>query len=271
MAGGLLNHAAVEGRAATLFNGSFPSHPTAESVRTLRHLHPEVKIWARDEPSADRLRKTLGRQVGVAPDVAAMMKPVVPEGVVATETDRRQIALVPNLHFAKLGLMSHREVAQAWQDLVVALAREADVTVMPHDIRPSVGDVDFARELTAELQAQRIPVRCFMPRTAAEAKGFLSLMDGCVSARMHAAVAALSEGVPVVGISYLGKFVGQFSFYGAQEHVVEPEAMKSTGELVEALRRAEAARDELKPVTADQFLWVSGLREGRADRGPDRG
>lgn len=38
---------------------------------------------------------------------------------------------------------------------------------------------------------------------------------------MHACVAALSSGVPTVGIGYVGKFSGQFAWYGDLGAVVE--------------------------------------------------
>lgn len=253
----LLNQAVSAGRPAVLLNFSFPEKPTTQSLRILHELDARVDVWARDAKSQERFARLMSRDVSLAPDVAAMMRPAQIGGV--EPTPHHTITLVPNMHFDSLGITSAAELRAQWTDLGRDLARDFVVTFLPHDVRESVGDVAMCREVTAALQLEGYSVECFVPETAAQAKGFLAMQDVCVSARMHAAVGALSSGVPVVGISYLGKFAGQFAFYGAEDCVVDASELADTARIRGAIQLAEAGRAGLRTIDESAFGWANGL------------
>ncbi|GAA4378980.1 hypothetical protein GCM10023152_26020 [Agromyces bauzanensis] len=71
-------------------------------------------------------------------------------------------------------------------------------------------------------------VRPWVVADAREAKGVISRAVLLISARMHACVAALSSAVPTVGISYLGKFEGQFEWFDVPRVVVPFERATDT-------------------------------------------
>jgi colanic acid/amylovoran biosynthesis protein len=52
-------------------------------------------------------------------------------------------------------------------------------------------------------------------------KGVIGLCDFFVGSRMHACIAALSQGIPTVGVAYSRKFAGVFASVGADEWVVD--------------------------------------------------
>jgi colanic acid/amylovoran biosynthesis protein len=95
-----------------------------------------------------------------------------------------------------------------------------------------------------------------------EIKGIIGLCDFFVGSRMHACIAALSQGVPCVGVAYSMKFAGVFETVGMEDWVVdgrttgEEEAArrvlslyKQRGSVRESLRRrAEAARLDLREI-----------------------
>ena len=56
--------------------------------------------------------------------------------------------------------------------------------------------------------------------TPVDAKNLISQMDVFIGARMHAAIAALSSGVPVIPTAYSRKFVGLFRGVG-YEHIID--------------------------------------------------
>ena len=60
---------------------------------------------------------------------------------------------------------------------------------------------------------------------------------------MHACVAALSSGVPTVGIGYVGKFSGQFSWYGDLGTVLEYRDGLDAAEVVDAAQQLETTQD----------------------------
>lgn len=80
-----------------------------------------------------------------------------------------------------------------------------------------------------------------------EIKGVIGLCDFFVGSRMHACIAALSQGIPAVGVAYSRKFVGVFETVGAEEWIVDgrtadaPAAVNRVMELLEQ-------RDHLRPV-----------------------
>ncbi|MDY6991552.1 MAG: polysaccharide pyruvyl transferase family protein [Pseudomonadota bacterium] len=54
-----------------------------------------------------------------------------------------------------------------------------------------------------------------------EVKYFIRQCDFFMGTRMHACIAALSQGIPVVGIAYSGKFFGVFESVGVQHSVLD--------------------------------------------------
>ncbi len=66
------------------------------------------------------------------------------------------------------------------------------------------------RVISLSPKAQRVPDFA----DASAAKSFISSLDLVVAARMHACVAALSSGVPVIPVSYSRKFAGLFGGIG---------------------------------------------------------
>jgi colanic acid/amylovoran biosynthesis protein len=78
-----------------------------------------------------------------------------------------------------------------------------------------------------------------------EIKGVVGLCDFFVGSRMHACIAALSQGIPAVGIAYSKKFRGVFESVGAENWVVDGRDV----EIEEAVRRVLELfrkKDELK-------------------------
>ena len=133
------------------------------------------------------------------------------------------------------------QLVELWRDIAIALDRPVEVVV--HDIRESVGDTVQGERIAAALDEAGVDVVLTVPQTAAAAKAALSRASLCVSARMHACVATLSSGVPTVGIGYVGKFSGQFSWYGDLGTVLEYRDGLDAAEVVDAAQQLEATQD----------------------------
>ena len=84
---------------------------------------------------------------------------------------------------------------------------------------------------------------------AHQLKGIIGTLDFFIGSRMHACIAALSQGVPCVGVAYSMKFAGVFESIGAGEWVVEARDL-STEEAVnrtmECWKKSAAFRPELE-------------------------
>jgi colanic acid/amylovoran biosynthesis protein len=113
-------------------------------------------------------------------------------------------------------------------ELVRALMREhpGELWLVPHTFAPD-GNVESDPEasrklrdaLPAELQARvRIVARAYDQH---EIKGVIGLCDFFIGSRMHACIAALSQGIPCVGVAYSMKFRGVFESVGMADWVVD--------------------------------------------------
>lgn len=252
----MLNSAAAAGQPAALVNFSLPERIHPDARRILGTLAPEVQVRARDPLSAQRAGEVLGREVGCTPDIAALLAPAGPaesagsagsagpenpDAAGSGEASSGSVALVPNAHLAGMYDVTTDQLVELWRDIAIALDRPVEVVV--HDIRESVGDIVQGERIAAALDEAGVDVVLTVPQTAAAAKAALSRASLCVSARMHACVAALSSGVPTVGIGYVGKFSGQFSWYGDLGTVLEYRDGLDAAEVVDAAQQLEAAQD----------------------------
>jgi polysaccharide pyruvyl transferase WcaK-like protein len=58
-----------------------------------------------------------------------------------------------------------------------------------------------------------------------EIKGIIGMCDFFIGSRMHACIAALSQGIPTAGIAYSHKFIGVFDSIGSGETVIDARAL----------------------------------------------
>ena len=114
---------------------------------------------------------------------------------------------------------------------------DCEIHLVGHVIGWTRGGVedDFAASQTL---AQEIPGLHLAPAfaTPSEAKGYIAGLDFFMGARMHACIAALSAGVPVVPMAYSPKFAGLFGALG-YGHTVDCTALDAGA----VLARIEAA------------------------------
>jgi polysaccharide pyruvyl transferase WcaK-like protein len=82
-----------------------------------------------------------------------------------------------------------------------------------------------------------------------EIKGIIGLCDFFIGSRMHACIAALSQGKATVGLAYSKKFTGVFQTIGAEKYVIDMR-QKEQGEIIETVmccfKKREAISENLK-------------------------
>jgi colanic acid/amylovoran biosynthesis protein len=147
------------------------------------------------------------------------------------------------------------------RELVPALLAEhtGELWLVPHTFAPDgsvESDPEASRKLRdalpAELQARvRIVARAYDQH---EIKGVIGLCDFFIGSRMHACIAALSQGIPCVGVAYSMKFRGVFESVGMADWVVDgrtatnPEAVAA---ILKAYGNRTAVRDGLQTASRD--------------------
>jgi len=81
-----------------------------------------------------------------------------------------------------------------------------------------------------------------------ELKGIIGLCDFFIGSRMHACIAALSQGIPTVGLAYSKKFRGVFECVGAEQFVID---MRQSG--TEEILAAISAAFDKRTDTAERL------------------
>lgn len=147
---------------------------------------------------------------------------------------------------------------------------QAEVFLVPHvlcDTAEVEDDYRASQTIQRAFPALKIAPRF---RSPSEAKSFISGLDFLTGARMHACIAAISSGVPVVPMAYSRKFNGLFSSVG-YPHVLDCKKMsleegvallaQSLNSLPQLKRDAENGRtiamDKLKSYILDVEKMVA--------------
>lgn len=99
-----------------------------------------------------------------------------------------------------------------------------------------------------ERLARKHPGRIFLVRDCYnhnETKYIIGLCDFFIGSRMHACIAALSQGIPAVGVAYSGKFNGVFESVGVEDCVAD--ARRCTkDEILEKISSAYQKRNHIR-------------------------
>lgn len=130
------------------------------------------------------------------------------------------------------------------------------VELIPHVV-PEGAPVEDDHAASVAL-AERHPGVAVAPRftTPSQAKSHISGLDLLIGSRMHATIAAVSSGVPVVPLAYSRKFRGVFDSVGYP--LVGDMTAQDAEELRALCRSALARRDELRAAAED--AKATGLR-----------
>jgi len=86
-------------------------------------------------------------------------------------------------------------------------------------------------------------------------KDVIGRCDLFIGARMHACIAAVSQGIPAVGLSYSLKFEGVFSSIGLEELVADLRFL-DTSKVIEVVDRAYERRNELRSLLSREMPAV---------------
>jgi polysaccharide pyruvyl transferase WcaK-like protein len=237
-------------------------------------------IVARDEYSRALAQQFVGaeREVLLSPDVAFSLEAVKPEPFELDSLPSRPASgkviglnvngLMYNGGYTRNNMFGLKmRYTEFLPELIRALLAEhaGELWLVPHTYAKD-GDVESDNECSKKLMEKLPPVlraririvnREYDPH---QLKWIIGQCGFFVGSRMHSCIAALSQGVPCVGVAYSGKFDGVFNSVGLAGWVVDgrvSEANSAVKRIVELyrqregvkkqlLRRAGAAREQLK-------------------------
>lgn len=231
--------------------GPYQRHWTRWLARYLLR-HGKV-IVARDRESQRVAQELVGpaSEVWLSPDVAFGLQAETPSRI---ETDPplepgrgQQVTTTRPIGLNVNGLMYNGgytrsnmfglklEYASMLPRLATALLQEhpGELWLIPHTYAPpgSVeSDPEACRRVWAALRPelqQRVRI-VTGEYDCREIKGVIGQCEFFVGSRMHACIAALSQGIPTVGIAYNGKFEGVFESVGMRDWVVDGRRVNET-------------------------------------------
>jgi polysaccharide pyruvyl transferase WcaK-like protein len=198
-------------------------------------------ILSRDQDSMETVRQLIGStdRLRFCPDVAFALEPVRPS-VPAIDPPLSSSATGPLVGLNVNGLIynggyTRRNMFGLKLDyramlgrLVDALLKDDSVQILlvPHTFGPAddvESDPQACREVRNALSAenqQRVHLVTY-DYDQHEIKGVIGLCDFFVGSRMHSCIAALSQGIPTLGVAYSKKFKGVFESVDAGDWVID--------------------------------------------------
>lgn len=213
-------------------------------------------VYARDRESQAVAQQLVGRRlvVGLSPDVAFALKPAKLERIrlepaMPAESGCEIVGINVNGLVFNGGYQRNNafgltlDYRQFLIEFITNLVTEHLVRVMlvPHtfachgDVESDNEACEVLRSLLGEAVQEFVHV-VQGEYDQHEIKAVIGRCDFFMGCRMHACIAALSQGIPCIGIAYSKKFKGVFESVDASGFVIDARFV----ELTEALRRALA-------------------------------
>jgi colanic acid/amylovoran biosynthesis protein len=266
------------GKKLILFPQTFGPFKGSFARRIARYIisHSEF-VYLRDKKSIDDARKLLpasqSSKVRFCFDVGFLLKPEAKPSydnswIAAAKANNRPLVgfNVSGLLYSggytgknEFGLKAdYRVLVDKMIDFLIR-EKSAAVALVPHVLTeqlpggPGEGDDAVCREIFTRLQS-KYPGQLFFAGTdftSSQVKHVIAQCDFFIGSRMHACIAALSQGVPAVAISYSDKFVGVLETIGMTEAVADPRKLDENQILQiigESFDRRESSRRHLLTV-----------------------
>lgn len=138
--------------------------------------------------------------------------------------------------------------------------------LVPHTYAPA-GNVESDNEACRQLKESLPPevrsrVRVVTDEyDAHQLKGIIGRCGFFAGSRMHSCIAALSQGVPCVGVAYSMKFRGVFESVGMANWVVDGRSMDNTAAVAAIVRLYQQRLDQAEPLARNAQAARGKLRE----------
>jgi colanic acid/amylovoran biosynthesis protein len=204
----------------------------------LRHADP---ILARDHQSEDAVRELIGEaaRIHFCPDVAFSLEavkpgtldvsPPLPEKGSACLIGLNVNGLMYNGGYTRSNMFGLKLDYNAFLGRLVTnlLSDENNrLLLVPHTFAPPgnvESDPEASRRVLEGVDAQFRSRIHLITREydQHEIKGLIGDCDFFIGSRMHSCIAALSQGIPTVGVAYSKKFRGVFESVGAGQWVID--------------------------------------------------
>ena len=224
-------------------------------------LKKSYRVFLRDRWSADYLSRELDfTAITLLPDMGVLMEPKKPGNYSLPAEGRPLVGVnVSGLlwrgGYTRNNMFGLRiDYKEVITKLVKALVRRgASVLLVPHVFSSGnlEDDASACMELMAEL-GELGSITCLPRLTEDEVKYCIGQCEFFVGSRMHSCIAAVSQNVPILAISYSPKFAGTLGELGLEFGVVDASAHDAEEVIEKALTlftQRETVRRRLEEIT----------------------
>ncbi len=215
--------------------------PIAKLITRITFMH-SLRIYTRDKKSIEVIRDILGKKskrktVKFCPDVAFILDPIKPDimDISPPIVTNGEVSLI-GLNISGLlynGGYTHNNMfnlkfdyKELMHDLIEHYMQitKVHVLLVPHVYSSGIdSDPDVCYEVQQSISSkyQNRVHRVVGEYNENEIKGIIGLCDFFIGSRMHACIAALSQGIPTASIAYSRKFHGVFESAGLKNNVID--------------------------------------------------
>lgn len=281
----IADEAALAGIPSTITGFSFNQNPDRRCVEKLQSIAERVRLCVRDPHSYERVVEHVGDRAIYVADVAFMLPPDPNSSDASAmiewierQRSRGDFILGLNLNpllSSHFGMASYRDLVavalQAIQRFSERIGSEQNVSIVgiPHDRRQSPSDFELLLELERQipLSAKKLEMQT-LPDTvsAGTVKAVCGHLNLLLTGRMHAAIAALGQGTPVMPIDNQGKVRGLLDHFQIPEFAVSRDLLNQPDELAERLDDAAQREQELRQTISRRWPYVRALSMRNFDR-----
>ncbi len=244
-------------------------------------LRRSQMIWTRDATGVSQIRALLGQNsppVNVMPDLGLLMAAecLSDEDTLHIREISQERPLV-GLNVSKLLYMGgysrnnmfglKEDYAALTRELTVFLIDKLGATVLliPHvagEAESEESEITLNRQLLQEWKPAFGNRICFIDKALShrQIKALIGHCDLFVGGRMHACIAAISQGVPTVALAYSDKFAGVFETIGLRDLVVDLRSLDAQF-VLDRVARSYLQRDGIKIRLAERIPHAMTIME----------
>lgn len=230
--------------------GPFTNEKVLKYARKI--IKDSFEVFVRDEMSYDYTKKICGRKAILTTDIAFELP--YKKNVMKNEKFKIGINISGLLWSGGYTLNNQFDLKVDYKDYCIKLIENLllddknEIHIISHATSCNKNFPD--NDLIAAVEIKKIFPEVIIVdefKTAMDAKSYIAGMDFFIGARMHATIAALSSGVPIVAFSYSRKFEGLFDSL-KYKYVLNAKELSTEEALKKTLDWIKSVNDIIKDV-----------------------
>ena len=266
----LARYASLSGISTSIIAFSLRDIIKPYTLKAFKKIPKNIFLTTRDVQSEKILKDTTNKDAIVTTDVAFLLHPTNTPLLLETQSWAEQQKLVIGININPYFLKDQSKesidnLLTVYTSLIANFHKSFSCSFMliPHDVRASTiryHEVRLTEQLFTHLPSHIQNVSRIIPSfslSASEIKYAAGLCGFVITGRMHLAIASLSQGVPVVSISYHdNKFFGLYEQFDLQNLVFSQEDLYDHKKISEALLQLITDKKRITQKIAEKLPGV---------------